>query len=335
MLPSVLVDRGLKTEEEERLRRFCEPVLVEIEEAYTEDELVAALVGYRGLIKGGNRIPDLTRKVFEQASDLEIVAVQDDRFGTGLDIEAAAEHGVQIIDTSNFASHNPVAEWNLAMILMTLRNYCTLYRQVMEGSERWAITPNEGFVSGELTGRKVGLIGLGHINQRLIELLRPFGVDLMASDPYVGDQLVARLGVVCGDLDAVLEHAQILVVQVPHTPKTEKMIGARELELLGKGNIIVSCCRGKVIDQRALVAKVEAGELIAGLDVFDTEPMPKGDPVRLMKNVCISPHVAWYSPDSLHKYFTMMAEDFERYFRGEPLQHHVTARMVDIRNGRI
>ena len=109
MLPSVLVDRGLKTEEEERLRRFCEPVLVEIEEAYTEDELVAALVGYRGLIKGGNRIPDLTRKVFEQASDLEIVAVQDDRFGTGLNVQDPPDQNG--LNPGRFVVHNAEHRW--------------------------------------------------------------------------------------------------------------------------------------------------------------------------------------------------------------------------------
>ena len=335
MRPRVLVDRGLSPEEEELLLRFSDPVRVDVEEAYDEEGLIEALSGFRGLMKMGGKIPDLTKRVFEEAAELQIVAVQNDRFGTGIDIEAAADNDVHVVDTSNIASHNPVAEWNLAMMLMTLRNYGTLYRQVMEGTERWAITPNEGFVNGELTDRRVGLIGLGHINQRLVELLQPFRVDIMACDPYVDEELVQQLGVMRGDLEAVLEHAQILVVQVPHTPKTEKMIGARELDLLGKGNIIVSCCRGKVIDMEALVVKVEAGELIAGLDVFDPEPLPKGHPVRLMKNVVISPHVAWYAPDSLHKYFTMVAEDFERLFKGEPLQHEVTARMVDIRNGRL
>ena len=335
MLPRLLVDMDLSTAQEELLRRFSEPIRVEVAEVYSEDELIEVLSGYRGLFKMGDKIPDLTSRVFAQATDLQIIVVQNDRFGTGINMQAAADHDVRIIDASNTASFNPVAEWNLAMILMTLRNYATLYRQVMDGTESWATTPNKEYVNGELTGRRIGLLGLGHINQRLIELLQPFQVHIMACDPYVDEELVSRLGIARGELDAVLEHAQILVVQVPHTPKTEKMIGARELELLGKGSIIVNCSRGKVIDQSALVKKVEDGDLIAGLDVFEVEPMPKGDPVRLMKNVVISPHVAWYSPDSLHKYFTYQVEDLERFFAGQPLHHELTARMVEIRNGRL
>ena len=113
-----------------------------------------------------------------------------------------------------------------------------------------------------------------------------------------------------------------------------KQVAGLDKELIPEGARKRKKLSFELKDHDALVAKVEAGELIAGLDVFDTEPMPKGDPVRLMKNVCISPHVAWYSPDSLHKYFTMMAEDFQRHLRGAPLQHHVTARMVDLQSRR-
>ena len=335
MLPKVLIDRGMSPKEEELLGRCAEIVRVGGDRPLSEPELIQALQGCRGLIKEGPRLPDLTRAVLEGAPDLKIVSVQDDRFCSAIDMDAAEACGVKIVDTSNISSHNPVAEWVLAMIFMVLRNTGTLFRQVMEGSERWAVTPNMNFVNGELTGRRVGLIGCGHIGQRVIELLEPFKVDLRVYDPYVSDELVARLGIVRGDLDEVLEHADILIVQVPHTPKTEKMIGERELDLLGKGRLLVNCSRGKVIDEAALIRKVEAGELIAGLDVFEEEPLPKEHPLRSMRNVFITPHVAWNAPEHQSLFFINIVEDFERFFKGEPLQHEVTRRMFDIRNGNI
>lgn len=337
MLPKVLIDAGVLVRDEDwrRLSRFVEPVRVERDDPYSEEELIAALKGYGGLIRLGSLIPALTRQVFAALPDLRIAGVRGDRFGTGVDLVAASEFDVRIIDTDNIASAHPVAEWDLAMMLICLRNAGAVYRQMMASTETWANAGNADFVSGELTERKVGLIGCGHVGRRLIELLGPFRVDLMVCDPYLPDELAAQLGLVRGELDDVLRHADILVVQVPHTPKTEKMIGPRELELLGKGRILINCSRGKVIDQDALIRRLQSGELIAGLDVFDPEPMEEDSPLRSLANVFVTPHIAWYAPNALHRYFSTMAAEFERHFTGEPLQYELTRRMVDIRQGEI
>lgn len=335
MKPKVLVDKhGYALEED--LARLAQVVdVVEPEEQLSEAGLIEALTGCAGLIRLGDRIPDLTRAVFAGAPDLQIAGVCGDRFGTGIDLEAAWEHGVKVVDTDNIASAPPVAEWDLALMLLCLRNGAAVYRQMMEGQEQWAVAGNDAYVNGELTGRKVGLIGCGHVGQRLVELLVPFRVDLRVADPYLADEIVAQYGLVRGELDEVLDHADILVVQVPHTPKTEGMIGARELDLLGKGRILINCCRGPVIDYAELTRRLEAGELIAGLDVFDPEPLPKDSPLRQLPNVYTSPHIAWYAPEAFRRYFSIMVEDFERFFKGEPLCYELTARMVDIRHGRM
>jgi phosphoglycerate dehydrogenase-like enzyme len=338
MLPKVLVDKGGIDAAEgdwQRLLQHIEAELVERENPYSEDELIAALQGCSGLIRLGSHMPDLTRRVFAEVPELKIAGVRGDRFGTGVDMDAASEFDVKIIDTDNISSSQPVAEWDLAMMLICLRNAGAVYRQMMQGTETWAVAGNADFVSGELTERKVGLIGCGHVGQRLIELLRPFRVDLLVYDPYISDDLAYELEIVCGEMDDVLGHADILVVQVPHTPNTEKMIGARELDLLGTGKILVNCSRGKVIDQQALIEKLEAGELIAGLDVFDPEPMEKDNPLRHMPNAFITPHIAWYAPHALSRCFGLMAEEFEHFFTGEPLQYELTRRMVDIRSGQL
>ena len=169
----------------------------------------------------------------------------------------------------------------------------------------------------------------------MVELLAPFRVDLRVYDPYLADEAAARLGIERADLDAVLRHAEILVVQVPLTPKTTRLIGARELDLLGRGKILINCSRGRVLDQEALIRKLQAGELIAGLDVFDPEPLERDSPLRALPNVFLSPHIAWYAPNVFYRTFLNTVVEFERFFRGEPLQYPLTPRMLDIRHGRI
>jgi phosphoglycerate dehydrogenase-like enzyme len=335
--PRVLVDRHRWTRPEdwERLAQSVELVELAGAAPCSEAELIAALQGCRGLIKLGRRVPDLTRRVFERARDLQIVGLTSDRFGTGIDLEAAEAHGVRVVDADNIASAQPVAEWVLALILLCLRNAGAVYRQMMAGTETWARTGNEAFVNGELTGRKVGLLGCGHVGQRLIELLAPFRVALKVCDPYLPDDRAAALGILRDDLEGVLRHAEILVVQVPLTPKTAKLLGARELELLGTGSILINCSRGRVVDQQALVRKLEAGELIAGLEVFDPEPLERDSPLRSLPNVFLTPHIAWYAPNALDRYFAHTAREIEQFFNGEPLQYELTRRMVEIRHGRI
>jgi len=335
--PRVLIDRPwfVRQQDLDRLARWVEPVEVATDRPYSEDELIQALQGVAGLIRLGHRIPVLTRRVLETAPQLRIVGIRSDRTGSGIDLEAAEGHGVKVVYTDNIASSHPVAEWNLALILVCLRNAGAVFRQMLAGTEDWANAQNEDFVSGELTGRRVGLIGCGHIGQRLIELLAPFRVDLKVCDPYLDQEAIVRLKVAREDLEGVLRHAEILVVQVPHTPRTEKMIGERELGFLRRGSILINCSRGAVIDQAALIRRLEAGELIAGLDVFDPEPLEKDSPLRRLPNVFATPHIAWFAPNAFHRYFESMVLEFERFFRGKPLHYELTRRMVDIRQGRL
>jgi len=333
--PRVLADVGVLVRDRDRdeLLDVVELVDAPGEGPLDEAALIGALAGCRGLIRLGSRLPAITRQVLESAPDLELVGVRGDRFGTGVDLAAAGERGVRVVDTDNVASAPPVAEWVLALMLACLRNAGAVMRQMMAGTEQWAQAGNDGQVSGELTGQRVGLVGCGHVGQRLVELLAPFRVDLLVCDPYMDEALARELGLRRGPLDQVLEHADILVVQVPHTPRTEKMIGPGELDRLGPGRIIVNCCRGPVVDQQALEERLAAGQLVAGLDVFDPEPLPGDSPLRSMPNAIITPHIAWYAPNGFHRYFATMAREFIRYFTGGDLQQELTQRMVDIRHG--
>ncbi|MBT3343631.1 MAG: hypothetical protein HN712_08325 [Gemmatimonadetes bacterium] len=318
----------------ERLRQMGDPVRIEAD--VDAESLTSGLAGVTGIIRLGQHLPELDASVLAAADDLEIVGVRSDRFGRGIDLDVAHQRGICVIDTDNIASAHPVAEWDLALMLLCLRNAGAVYRQMMASTERWAHAGNEAFTHGELTGKAVGLIGCGHVGQRLIELLAPFHTRLRVFDPYLDAAIADRLQLQRVDtLEALLDHADILVVQVPHTPRTEGLIGAAELERLGEGKILVNCSRGKVIDQVALIERLKTGRLIAGLDVFDPEPLPADSELRSMPNVFCTPHIAWYAPHAFHRYFASMVDEFVRHAGGEPLRFELTQRMVDIRHGRL
>ncbi len=331
--PKVLVDadRWTLAEDLQRLGEVSD--LVGVQEPLDDAAFIAALQGCVGVIRLGGRTPDLSREILDACPELRIVGLRSDRFGSGIDFDVAETSGITVIDADNYASAHPVAEWDLALMLLCLRNAGAVYQQMISSTETWADCGNADFVNGELTGRRVGLVGCGHVGRRLIELLAPFRVDLLVCDPYLPDGTAVALGIRRGSLDEVLRHADLLVLQTPHTPKTEGMIGERELDLLGRGKILINCSRGKVLDQDALIRRLQAGDLIAGLDVFDPEPLPSDSPLRTLPNVFLTPHIAWHAQNAFHRYFRYTAEDFIRYFRNEPLQFRLTRRMVEIRNG--
>jgi phosphoglycerate dehydrogenase-like enzyme len=341
MKPRVLVDPGPWVEEADR-RRLCDvvdwvdPAPAAVPGAVpAEDDLIRQLEGCAGLIRMGGRIPALSARVLAASPDLRLVGIRGDRFGWGVDLAAAAAGGVRVVDTDNQASSQPVAEWVLALVLACLRNAGVVFRHMLAGSETWAQAHNEHLVCGELTGRRVGLVGCGLVGQRLVELLAPFRVDLLVCDPYLDPQIAQRLGLRLAGLPEVLTHAEVLIVQTPLTPRTRGMIGRAELALLRSGAVLVNCSRGPVLDQAALIERLQRGDLIAGLDVFDPEPLPGDSPLRSLPNAILTPHIAWYAPNAFGRYFGSMVDEFVRYFTDQPLQHELTPRLADIRHGRI
>ena len=121
-------------------------------------------------------------------------------------------------------------------------------------------------------------------------------------------------------LDELLQAANFLTLSVPHTPETEKMIGAKELSMLPRGAVIINIARGVIIDQPALIEALRSGQVGgAALDVTDPEPLPPGNPLWTMPNVLISPHSASTATSENRKIVELFCQNLKRYLKGETL----------------
>src|SRR5262249_383516 len=157
--------------------------------------------------------------------------LEGDRFASRIDVEACLARGVRVVDTNNFASP-PVAEWALALTLMGLRNYGAVFRRIVldratEHPPTWKSDP--AYLNAELRGKTVGILGFGLIARSFIELLEPFETTIYVHDPYVPPEFAEIYRVTLTSLDNVLSLADVLVSTVPLTPRTEGMLGTREL----------------------------------------------------------------------------------------------------------
>ncbi len=178
----------------------------------------------------------------------------------------------------------------------------------------------------ELAGARVAILGLGPIGLAVADRVAGLGAVVRGlrrhppaapSPPFEG--VVGREG-----LHALLGWADFVVVAVPHTPETERMLGARELGLLRPDAYLVNIARGSVIDEAALATALERGTIAgAGLDVFETEPLPASSPLWALPNVILTPHSAGATPRYFERAVELFADNLDRYLAGRRLRNVV------------
>lgn len=274
--------------------------------------------------------PLIDAEVMERAPHLRIIGeLEGDRFAQRIDLDAAWQRGIRTVDTTHGSSY-PVSEWALALILISLRNAGEHFRKIIE--HEVYVKPTTSWMPSRLEGKKVGLIGGGHIARRLITYLQPFHCDIRVHDPYLPKIVPDIMGFLLTTLDFVLAESDIVVCLAPLTPATRRMIGQRELDLLRPGSVIVNVSRGAIVDPDALIKRLQRGDIVAGLDVFDPEPIPADSPIKDLPNVFLTPHIAG-SNRGLESFFTLMVDELDRCFHGHETLHDLTPRTRANRTG--
>jgi D-3-phosphoglycerate dehydrogenase len=297
--------------------------------------LVASRVGEVEALVVCHGSPRIGPEILDAAPRLKVVGeLEGDRFAARIDVEAAQERGLRVVDTTNGSSYG-VAEWALGMVLNATRNAGELFRGMAAGEwprpNRDAAPPFERF---ELSGKRVGLIGLGIIGRRFVQLLQPFGCVVSAHDPYVPKEVADVLGVQLTSLDHVMADSDVIVCLAPLTPKTRRMVGERELALIRPGSALVNVSRGPIFDPDATIARLSRGDITGAFDVWDPEPIPADSPIRRLPNVLLTPHVASQTKDGRGRFFKLMVDELDRFFHGHETLYDLTPRTLANRFGK-
>ena len=277
--------------------------------------------------------PRIDAALMDQAPRLKIIGeLEGDRFAARIDLDAAWERGIRVVDTTNGSSY-PVSEWALGLILISLKQAGAHFRRIIAGDTR-RDPELVAKMGGILQGKRVGLIGCGHMGRRLIKLLRPFECDIWVHDPYLSRELAEVVGFTQTTLDNVLGQCDVVVCVAPHTPATDKMLGAREFGLLRPGAVFVNVSRGKVVDSQALIDRLKQGDIAAGIEAFDPEPFPPDSEILQLENAFLSPHMGAVRGESGRpEFFGLMVDDLDRFFHGHETWYDLTARSQANRTG--
>lgn len=276
--------------------------------------------------------PRIDEEILSAAPRLRFVGeLEGDRFASRIDLEAAWARDLRVVDTTNASSY-PVAEWALGLILVSLRNAGAHFRQMIQGNTQIDLAIRDAG-AGTLTGKRVGLLGCGHMGRQLIHLLRPFQTEIWVFDPYLPSEMANALGFLQTSLNNVLSHCDVIVCMVPLTSGTKGMLGRSELDKISSGAVFINVSRGGVVDPAALVERLKKGDVVAGLDVFDPEPVPPEHEILRLPNVFMSPHIGYYNGGDSTHFFALMVGELERFFHGHMTQFDLTPRSKANREG--
>jgi D-2-hydroxyacid dehydrogenase (NADP+) len=219
--------------------------------------------------------------------------------------------GAGVVFTNATGSHPCVAEHTFGLLLALTRNIAPAIRDGM--SRTWSPIPP----MVDLVGKTMAIVGLGFVGEEIAKRASGWGMHLIGvkRDPARHSGVVDEV-VGLDQLDEVCRRADILVVALPNAPDTRGLVGARQLDLLGRG-WLVNVGRGPVVDEQAMIERLTDGRLAgAGLDVFVTEPLPPSSPLWAMPNVVITPHTAGESPGYTARFADLVAENLAAW-RGE------------------
>lgn len=255
----------------------------------------------------------LTGDDLRKAPNLKLVH----KLGAGVNtiaVEAATERGIAVANMPG-ANAPSVAEAAIMLMLATMRRLPAL-DQATRAGRGWPADPELGDQVRDLGSCTVGLIGYGNVAKRVEQTLRALGATVLHTSTTRDEHSTSWASV-----NEILDKSDIISLHLPLTPETRGMIDAAALAKMKPGAILINTARGEIVDEAALVAALRSGQLAAaGLDVFATEPVTLDEPrnpLLALDNVILSPHVSWYTADTMARYLNAAIRNCRRLADGD------------------
>src|ERR1700719_5072770 len=226
----------------------------------------------------------LTRAIIERLPRLKMIA-STGPFNAAIDMAAAADHGIHVGTTGGTIASTVELAW--ALILSAERNIVIENMAVRGG--KWQIS-----VGSELAGRVLGVLGLGHIGKRIARIGNAFGMNVIAWSQNLTEDAAAEAGARYVDKDELFSTSDVLTIHLKLSERSRNLVGAAELAAMKPTTLLVNTSRGPIVDESALVDALRSRSIGgAALDVFNTEPLPLGHPLRTLDNVLATPHIGY------------------------------------------
>lgn len=231
-----------------------------------------------------------------------------------IDLQAATQKGIIVSNVPAYCT-DEVATHTMMLLLATSRRLCPLMDSVRTGDWDYNVAKPVYHVRD----KKLGIVGFGKIGRALVPKAKGFGIRVFAYDPYLSDDIFRIMGVErVYELHDLLKTCDYISLHVPLTGETYHMISEDELKLMRKEALLINTCRGRVVDEGALLRALKEGWIAgAGLDVLEVEPPAGINTLAELPNVIITPHSAWYSEESLERLKKQGMDEVLRVLKGK------------------
>ncbi len=290
----------------------------EIHEFVGQPEIVLDVAASADVIL--SHMPPLTAAVLDELPQLRAIGCTRTE-PVNINMRAATARGIPVFYAPG-RNARAVAEFTVGLIVAETRNIGRGHQALARGEWRTDLYLYEA-APRELYGQTVGLIGFGQIGSLLPGLLKPFGLRVLAYDPYVADEVFADNGAErVTDLGVLLAESDIVSLHARVTPETRGFIGESQFRCMKHGAYFINTARGPMVDYDALYRALVDGHLAgAGLETFAQEPPSPDWPLLRLPNVTLTPHIAGCSRESVLVAANMVCADLARWYAGLTPQH--------------
>ncbi|MEA2991244.1 MAG: hypothetical protein QOD40_164 [Alphaproteobacteria bacterium] len=276
----------------------------------SSEQVIKALQGFAVICLMRERTL-MSRKVIEALPDLKLIVTGGMR-NAAIDLEAAAARNIVVCGTESIGY--TTAELTFGLILELSRRIGFENGQLKAGVP-WQTTLGTG-----LSGRTLGIIGLGKLGGRVAKIARAFEMKVVAWSENLTEERCREAGATLVTKEELLRQSDFVTLHVQLSPRTERMIGAAELALMKPSAYLINTSRGQVVDEPALLSALREKKIAgAGIDVYDIEPLPLDHPFRKLANAVTTPHLGYATLDNFKFFYPRMVKDIRAWLDGKPI----------------
>jgi phosphoglycerate dehydrogenase-like enzyme len=282
----------------------------------------AALRGFDALVANRERTR-FTEDLLAQLPDVRIIA-QTGNHASHIDLAAARDRGIVVARASGGYSIG-AAELAIGLAIAVMRRIPSADGAIREGLWPTPCTP-------VLHGKTLGIIGLGRVGRHVSRLANAFGMRVLAWSPTLTASTADAAGATSFGLDDLLRDSDVVSIHASLTPASRGLLDSRRIGLMKRTACLVNTARGPIVDERALVEALTDGHIAgAGLDVFDTEPLPGGHPLTRLANVVLTPHLGWPTDDGYQRFAAAACDVLLAFLDGRDVPRFEDDRPADQR----
>ncbi|OBJ09212.1 D-2-hydroxyacid dehydrogenase family protein [Mycobacterium sp. 1465703.0] len=283
----------------------------------TEDEAADALRSFDVVCTLRERMA-FPRTLIERLPNLKLITIVGKSL-PNLDMAAAGEHGI-LVAQSDFAHprfrpiRDATPEFAWGLLIATVRHLAEEHRNMRDGG--WQSTAGM-----TLSGKTLGLLGLGRVGKRMAEYAKAFDMEVLAWSQNLTEEVAASVGARRVEKAPLFESSDVVSIHLVLSERTRGLVGQAELASMRPHAYLINTSRGPIVDEAALIAALESGRIAgAGLDVYDTEPLPPDHRLRLLANVTLSPHLGYVTREMLGAFYADTAESVVAWLDGAPIR---------------